>query len=393
MSAAADRKSQAGAAPRDGRSGTGAAAPAGEQERPRSLRWSQDLGKRVRPGDWADQGTPTLTKIEEAAAAGESEQAAQLIDYFVEEAKVCYEIYRVWFEGFLDWLASKGVGDTERKAQLDGLRELLAFPDGSPFEPAPAWMELCARAGALAGSVRIGEGLDAEALDEIRERWRQLHDRWVDLMSGILAHVAERFGEDALEHCYRHVLEPYFQERYTPYDLGHQDYEQTIYRNLYLSFEAMRGHLCGPQRRGEIELSEDEDKWVLSFDPCGSGGRSNRGDPVEDTPPRPEPPYRFGVTQERHDWAWNEIGVCHYCAHCCLALERLPAERWGHPVRVVDSPLYPEETSGEHPQKCTWTIYKRLDAIPEQAYRRIGMTKPAPQTPPDAATHDTDNGR
>jgi len=44
---------------------------------------------------------------------------------------------------------------------------------------------------------------------------------------------------------------------------------------------------------------------------------------------------------------------------------------------VIDSPLYPDETSGAEPKKCTWTIYKSLDAIPAKAYERIGMTKPA----------------
>ena len=140
-------------------------------------------------------------------------------------------------------------------------------------------------------------------------------------------------------------------------------YEETVFRNAYLSYEAMRGHLCGPDRRGELEVAEDDDKVVIAFDPCGSGGRQQRnGD--------------FGVTQERHDWAWNETGVCYYCAHCCFALELWPAEQWGHPVRVVDSPLYPQETSGPEPKKCRWTIYKRLDAIPAEAYERIGRRKP-----------------
>jgi hypothetical protein len=341
------------------------------------LAWSEDLSKRVRTGDWADQCVSTVQKIEEAAGAGRHEEAAQLVDYFMEEAKVCYAIYTVWFAGFLDWLGEAGVTPEEQESELLRLRTLLAFPDGAPFVPEPAWEALGAAAGVLASRLRAGQG--AGGLDDLREGWRQLHDRWVDLISGILAYVARRFGEAALEPCYRHVLEPYIRERYMPYDLRERDYEDTIYRNLYTSFEAMRGHLCGPDRRGDIELVEDDDKWTLRFDACGSGGRSNRGDPIEGTGPRPEAPYEFGVTTERHDWAWNEEGVCHYCAHCCLALERLPAERWGHPVRVVDSPLYPAETSGDEPKKCTWTIYKRLDAIPEEAYRRIGMTKPGAQ--------------
>jgi hypothetical protein len=340
------------------------------------LIWSQDLAKRVRSGDWADQAVSTVTKIEEAVAAGRGEQAAQLVDYFMEEAKVVYLIYEVWMAGFTEWLGLNGVTEAERDAELSRLKQLLAFPDGTTFEPAPAWDALGVTAGVLGNGLRVGHR--AEALEQLREDWRRLHDRYVDLISGLLAYIARRFGEDALEPCYRHVLEPYIDERYMPFDLRERSYEDTLYRNLYTTFEAMRGHLCGPDRRGEMELEEDSDKWVVKFDPCGSGGRSNRGDPIEGTPPRPEPPYEFGVTTEQHDWAWNEKGVCHYCAHCCFALELLPAERWGYPVRVVDPPLYPEESSGEAPKKCTWTIYKRLDAIPEEAYRRIGRTKPAP---------------
>ena len=344
-----------------------------------TLTWSEALGKRVRTGDWADQSVSTVQKIEEAVRDGGWELAAQLVDYFMEEAKVCHVIYGIWFDGFLRWLEEQGVADEEREAELDRLRRVLAFPDGEPFESEARWAALGARAGELGNRMRALQLAPEEAvaqLDRVREQWRQLHDRWVDLLSGVLAYVARRFGEPALEDCYRFVLEPYIQERYMPFDLREQRYEDTLYRNLYLSFESMRAHLCGPERRGDVELEEHDDRWELRFDPCGSGGRSSRGDPIEGTPSRVEPPYEFGVTEGEHDWAWNEKGVCYYCAHCCFALELLPAERWGHPVRVVDSPLYPRETKGPKPAKCRWTIYKSIEAIPPEAYERIGRTKP-----------------
>jgi hypothetical protein len=116
---------------------------------------------------------------------------------------------------------------------------------------------------------------------------------------------------------------------------------------------------------------------VVRFDPCGSGGRSMRGDPIEGTGSRVLEPYEFGVTQGKHDWAWNQEGICYYCAHCCLTLEKLPAERWGHPVRVVDPPVWGGSAEAQSTQrKCTWTVYKSLEAIPEEAYRRIGHEKP-----------------
>nr|MDQ3553751.1 hypothetical protein [Chloroflexota bacterium] len=66
---------------------------------PTHLTWSDEIGKRVRTGDWEDQAASTVTKIQEALrdggdtfglAAGRRETAAQLVDYFMEEAKVVY---------------------------------------------------------------------------------------------------------------------------------------------------------------------------------------------------------------------------------------------------------------------------------------------------------------
>ena len=343
------------------------------------LMWSDELAKRVRTGDWADQIVPTVTKIEEAIIAGDLEIAAELVDYFMEEAKVVQAIYAVWYPGFKDWLRQEGVTEVELEVETTRLATLLAMPNGAPFEPFGLWAELGARAGRLGNLVRSG-GIETTAaladVDGLREDWRRLHDRWVDLISGVLAYGATRFGEASLDAMYRHALEPYIQQRYMVYDLREQDYADTVYRNLYSTIEAMRAHLCGPGRLGSMDFDEHDDRWVVSFDPCGSGGRSSRGDVVEGTGSRVEAPYEFGVTLEAYDWAWNEKGVCYYCAHCCFALERLPAERWGHPVRVVDSPLYPDETSGTEPKKCTWTVYKTVEAIPEEAYQRIGLTKP-----------------
>jgi hypothetical protein len=345
------------------------------------LGWSEQIGKRVRSGDWSDQAISTTTKIADAIRQGRWEPAAQLVDYWMEEAKVVYVVYKVWGEGWSSFLAGKGVTAGELAAEEERLKTLLAFPDGRPFETELAWNDLAVAAGALGNRMRallLGPEQALAELDALREAWRQHHDRGADYQSGLLTYVSNRFGEDAIGEAYAHVLEPYLQERYAPFDVREQSYEETLYRNLYISFEAMRGHLVGPDRNGDMDVVETDDSYTISFDPCGSGNRGQRGDPIEGTPSRSEPPYGFGVTKERHDWAWNEKGVCYYCAHCCFALELWPARQWGHPLRVVDSPLYPDETSGPEPKRCTWTIYKSLDAIPAEAYTRLGLEKPAP---------------
>jgi hypothetical protein len=192
------------------------------------LTWSDALGKRIREGDWAEQAVSTYAKVEEAVKAGQWELAAQLVDYSMEEAKVVYVVYQVWTEGFLDWLRQEGVGEEELAAELGRLRALLAFPDGEPYQPKPRWEALGATAGLLANRLR-GFEIDGDtaiaATRELRELWRQLHDRGADFQAGLLTFVARRFGEPRLEDCYRHVLEPYLQERYRPFDVRERCYD------------------------------------------------------------------------------------------------------------------------------------------------------------------------
>lgn len=364
------------------------AAPPGTGS-PVHLTWWDEVGKRVRTGAWEDQAVSTVTKIREALEeagdefglkAGRRETAAQLVDYFLEEAKVVYVIYKVWTEGFLGWLRSRGVPEPELRAELDRLAALMAWPDGTPLDPVVRWAALGQRAGLLANGIRSYDATvaDAEAeLEEVLADWRRLHDRYADVMAGVLAFVVRRFGEDALEDCYRAVLEPYIAERYMVFDIRERPYEETLVRNLYISLEAMRAHLVGPGRRGDVGFEEHDDRWVLSFDPCGSGGRQVRGDEIEGTGSRVLAPYEFGVTQEPHPWSWNETGVCYYCAHCNITLSMLPAERWGHPVRTVDPPLWRGPDDPLTRRRCTWTVWKSLEAIPEREYQRIGRQKPA----------------
>ena len=163
---------------------------------PTTLTWSETLRKRVRTGDWQDQKISTTRKIHDSIDQGEWELAAQLIDYWMEEAKVVYVIYQVWDEGFVSYLQGKGVPDGEIEAEIDRLRRLLAYPDGKPFETVARWEALAVRAGLLANRLRCYEtaGDDAHAaMDELREGWRQLHDRGADFQAGMLTFIAHRF--------------------------------------------------------------------------------------------------------------------------------------------------------------------------------------------------------
>ena len=89
--------------------------------------------------------------------------AAQLIDYWMEEAKVVYVIYQVWGEGFVGFLREKGVSDAEIDAEIERLSRLLAHPDGTAFGPKPSWEAIGSSAGLLANRLRGYETTAEEA--------------------------------------------------------------------------------------------------------------------------------------------------------------------------------------------------------------------------------------
>jgi len=176
---------------------------------------------------------------------------------------------------------------------------------------------------------------------------------------------------------YERVLLPLFAWRYEKFDIDKHPWDEGLETLMYVACEAMRGHLVGPERTGDFELEELDDRFVLRFDPCGSGGRTMRGDWIEGTPARMEAPYNWRVAEEERDWNHYTKGVCLYCAHCIILMEHMPMDRFGYPVRVIDPPVYPDTDRDPNiRQKCQWTMYKDPTAAPEEVYTRSGRTKP-----------------
>src|SRR5260370_7116863 len=108
-------------------------------------------------------------------------------------------------------------------------------------------------------------------------------------------------------------------------------------------------------------MSDEQERFVVKWDPCGSGGElrlkaAEEGRTME-------------VAKEAHPWTWGKKGVCLYCSHCSLVNEILPIENFGYPNRITQYPENPGDP-------CVWYIYKNADDIPEEYYTRIGKTKP-----------------
>jgi hypothetical protein len=299
-------------------------------------------GREVRPGTWAQQARPTPDVIEEAVANGRLGDAARLARHLVVEAQEIHDLYTAWAGEIPAELERRGVAAT----QLEG--------STGAFDPEAEWAAFRRAIEAFAQGCDAGAPSVA-ALDEALETWRAAHDRHRDVVAGWIDVAVTRLGEDHLGDLWR-TLQADGIAAYARYDVTVNPWTQSRTLLLQTAIEGMHGHLGGPRGRGEVEVAEHSDRVELRFSPCGSGGRIRQAE-------------RFGVTTERHDWAWNATGVCHYCVHCCVLQQLEPIDRLGYPARVIDPPLRPGDA-------CTWTVYDDPSLVPEEAYRRVGRRKP-----------------
>jgi hypothetical protein len=337
-----------------------------------ALSYSEVLGRRVRAGDLLDQRVSTYDKIREALAASEFDKAAELGDFFADEADVIFGIYRGWIPQLIDFLLDHGLSEDEVRALNERILSLLPLTDGRPFHARRLWTEFQTKVRAFVAACGAATANEAQ-LNEMWDLWRQMHDRDVDHIYGLMSEIASRFGERELAAMWDAIIGDLFASRYAKFDIAQYSWDESLWTNLYLVMEAMRGHLVGPGRKGNFEFEEDDERFTFRFDPCGSGGHTIRGDEVEGTPPRMEPPYGWGVTTEEHDFAWNTKGVCYYCSNCCVVMQLKPIDAFGYPVRVVEPPTYPSTSEA----KCTWHVYKDPTHVPEGYYRAVGREKPA----------------
>lgn len=340
--------------------------------------FSTAIGRRVRLGDWQDQKISTYQKIHDALGAGDAATAGALADYFIDEARVCWVLYRQWIKDLAGYLADCGIDEAALAGITAQIEDAIRLPDGSPFDSDAHWAtfnDLIAAVRSAADAGRFDEA--AARMDEAKEIWRQTHDRDVDHTYGLMSAVKTRLGEDHIRPMYDRVLLPLFAWRYEKFDIDKHPWDEALETLMYVAIEAMRGHLVGPGRTGDMEVIEEDDRFILRFDPCGSGQRTVRGDWIEGTPPRMEEPYGWTVSEEPHDWNHFTPGVCLYCAHCIVLMEHMPMDRFGYPVRVIDPPVYPDTSRDpDVRQRCQWQIFKDPTTVPEEHYTRSGRTKP-----------------
>jgi hypothetical protein len=322
----------------------------------RGIVHSDLLGHEVRSDAWLDQGRSTYQKAYDAMSSGDFDTAIDLGRLTVQEATEAYELFSAWLIEIPRIVTAHGVDTDVVVAQLDVLsREVGAVDLDAGWteytELIDRFIEACSRGELEAAS---------DLLERARLVWERHHDPACDMIAALFGFAAARLGEAFIGELWDVLLSDMYERSARVYAADELPWGRAVERLLLDIFEATRGHLSGPARDGEFMIDEEPDRWVVRFQPCGSGGRAMQS----------VPPAR-AVTADEHDWAWNTRGVCLYCAHCCQLQQRAPIDRLGFPLRVIDPPVRGRRAV------CTWSIYKDRHAIPDIAYTSVGFDPPS----------------
>ncbi len=217
----------------------------------------------------------------------------------------------------------------------------------------------------LRDAVKAGDKETAlELVDYVQHEVKGIHDVYCDWSYAFLTWISDNCGEEMLPDVLR-----YTNEKISLAFFDQLKGLKTVKQRVQWYTEQMRAHRSGPGETGTIKVWEEEDRYVIECDPCGSGGRMRRMGELDRTPPRTGVPFNFGKTKKAYPWSWYMEDVPYYCVHCCYWSELMPMEATGAPTRIAEYDPDPNAP-------CRLYFYKKPELIPEKYYRRVGLEKP-----------------
>ena len=154
-----------------------------------------------------------------------------------------------------------------------------------------------------------------EMLEFTRTESQTNNDHFVSFVEMVVTHLAW-FGEEEVAKIFRRRYEPRMRQFLSA--------TSGVEEELRKSLEPQRRH------HANFTITEETDKYVVRYNPCGSGGRLRRTTQV-------------GVTKRAYPWSWGMSGVPYYCCHCCVHWEIIPTELRGYPVRITSMGDRPED--------------------------------------------------
>ncbi len=180
------------------------------------------------------------------------------------------------------------------------------------------------------------------------------HDAFVHWVTSLLSYIGRCHGYEALQEAYRESVSVVF----GPISEQYKQFDDTgdLRTKAEMFIYGLRTH------HEHMTITEDDEKFTLQMDVCGSGGRMVLDGYYD-------PPCNFLKVKTPQPMTWGRKDLPVYCIHEPI-LEMLAAE-WGVPLFFVE----PANELGKEP--CTFFLYKDAKDIPGEFYARIGKRKDA----------------
>jgi hypothetical protein len=203
-------------------------------------------------------------------------------------------------------------------------------------------------------AIRAGDSEAALVLvDKAVDQWRSLQSYSINWITSTLSFIADELGEEAVERALRRTGDEFIRPRRTSdvawADLPARVRAKVIARAMVANF-------------GECDVAEDDEKITLSF-ACGTGGK------LIDDLKYDEHGGTYRTLRESGPRTFSRDALPVYCAHCSVNNEIQPMEWGGAPTSIEHPPTQPGE-------RCVHHIYKDPAAMPDEAWRRLGMDPP-----------------
>lgn len=285
-----------------------------------------------------------------ALASGDKARAKAIYTDVEAAFREFHDIYHKWVATILEFLYEHHGHEAMAKALP--LEKMLAgaFRMGMTLEEVLTVDEALQQR--MAVFIDAGDTAGAKKFfTEVEKACRDLHDFYRDWVSSLLSHVYHEYGIDTLEQCLRYSSEkgwmPWMME-----DITHdaktrlQDWTRLLAVGNFATFS----------------IAEDDEKFVITQNPCGSCGRQQQDG-------RYEPPWHLAVIKEPHPITFTRGNVTAYRTHIAVMHTIMPIERIGAPWPVIQCPRTKED-------RCQILLYKNPRQAAPDHYAMVGMQEP-----------------
>lgn len=212
------------------------------------------------------------------------------------------------------------------------------------------------------------EAIDAGDLEKARYWCRRetetknlMHDVYMDWVAALCSYIYDKVGEGTVVQVIRDLMVSKISNAEFVAEKKRLIDEEGLKAWVTWCVEMARQHHSYPG----LTVEEDDEKIIITLNPCGSGGRLIAMGMFEG-----KRAYRKLHGPGPHTWGETDLPI--YCAHCPWAHEIVPIQVGGQGAQLwVHAAPFPKKPG----DPCIHHIYKNPADIPERYYERLGMKK------------------